>query len=44
MMSDCQKAFQAMHNMQLPRLRPFQSMQLKEEMQRLTERILDRKK
>jgi hypothetical protein len=41
LMSDCQKAFQALHGLKLPRLRTFQNLQLKGELQRLTERMLD---
>ena len=41
MISDCRKAFQALRQLQVPRLRPFQSMKLKDEMQRLTQRMLE---
>jgi hypothetical protein len=41
LMSDCQKAFQALRGLKLPRLRTFQNLQLKGELQRLTERMLD---
>lgn len=41
LMSDCQKAFQALRGLKLPRLRTFQNVQLKGELQRLTERMLD---
>lgn len=42
LMSDCQKAFRALRKLGLPRLRTFQNLQLKAEMQRLAERMLDR--
>ena len=42
LMSDCEKAFHALRQLRLPRLRTFQNIQLKTEMQRLTERMLDR--
>jgi hypothetical protein len=43
LMSDCEKAFHALRQLQLPRLRTFQNLELKTEMQRLTELMLDRK-
>jgi hypothetical protein len=42
LMSDCRKAFQALRRLRLPKLRTFQNLQLKSEMQRLAERMLDR--
>jgi hypothetical protein len=39
LMSDCRKAFQALRQLRLPRLRTFQNLQLKSEMQRLAERM-----
>jgi hypothetical protein len=42
LMSDCEKAFHALRQLRLPRLRTFQNLQLKKEMQRLAERMLDR--
>ena len=42
LMSDCRKAFQALRQLRLPRLRTFQNVQLKAEMQRLAERMHDR--
>ncbi len=42
LMSDCRKAFQALRQLRLPRLRTFQNLQLKSEMQRLAERMHDR--
>ena len=42
LMSDCEKAFHALRQLRLPRLRTFQNLQLKTEIQRLTERMLDR--
>jgi hypothetical protein len=41
LMSDCRKAFHALRQLRLPRLRTFQNLQLKSEMQRLAERMLD---
>jgi hypothetical protein len=42
LMSDCQAAFRALRNLQIPQLRPFQNLELKDEMQRLAERVLDK--
>ena len=42
LMSDCEKAFHALRQLRLPRLRTFQNLQLKTEMQRLAERMRDR--
>jgi hypothetical protein len=42
LMSDCEKAFHALRQLRLPRLRTFQNRQLKTEIQRLRERMLDR--
>lgn len=42
LMSDCEKAFHALRQLRLPRLRTFQNLQLKTEIQRLRERMLDR--
>lgn len=42
LMSDCRTAFQALRQLRLPRLRTFQNLQLKSEMQRLAERMRDR--
>jgi hypothetical protein len=42
LMSDCQAAFRALRNLQVPQLRPFQNLELKDEMQRLAERMLDK--
>ena len=39
LMSDCRKAFTALRQLRLPRLRTFQNLQLKSEMQRLAERM-----
>lgn len=39
LMSDCREAFRALRQLRLPRLRTFQNLQLKGEMQRLTERL-----
>jgi SMC interacting uncharacterized protein involved in chromosome segregation len=39
LMSDCREAFRALRQLHLPRLRTFQSLQLKGEIQRLTERL-----
>jgi hypothetical protein len=39
LMSDCRKAFTALRELRLPRLRTFQNLQLKSEMQRLAERM-----
>jgi hypothetical protein len=44
LMSDCRKAFTALRQLRLPRLRTFQNLQLKSEMQRLAERLHDREK
>ena len=41
LMSDCAKAFHALRQLRLPKLRTFQNVQLKAEMQRLAERMLD---
>jgi hypothetical protein len=41
LMSDCHKAFRALRQLQLPRLRPFQNLQLKDELRRLSERMID---
>jgi hypothetical protein len=41
LMSDSEKAFHALRQLRLPRLRTFQNLQLKTEIQRLTERMLD---
>jgi len=40
LMSDCQAAFRALRNLKVPELRPFQNLELKDEMQRLAERML----
>ena len=40
--SDCQAAFRALRQLRLPRLRPFQNVALKEELQRLAEHILNK--
>jgi hypothetical protein len=40
LMNDCQKEFQALRDLQVPRLRPFQNLQLKAELQRLSERMI----
>ncbi len=40
LMSDCQNAFRALRQLQLPPLRTFQNLRLKEELQRLTDRML----
>jgi hypothetical protein len=37
---DCQKAFQALRQLHVPSMRPFQNLQLKEEMQHLAERMI----
>jgi hypothetical protein len=42
LMRDCEQAFHALRQLRLPRLRTFQNLQLKTEIQRLTERMLDR--
>jgi hypothetical protein len=42
LMKDCEKAFLALRQLRLPKLRTFQNLQLKTEMQRLTDRMLDR--
>jgi hypothetical protein len=42
LMSDCRTAFQALRQLRLPRLRTFQNLQLKSEMQRLAARMRDR--
>jgi len=39
LMSDCRKAFQALRQLRLPLLRTFQNLQLKGELQRLSERL-----
>ena len=39
LMGDCRKAFEAINQLQMPHLRPFQNLQLKEEMQRLAQRM-----
>jgi hypothetical protein len=38
-MSDCRRAFSALRQLRLPRLRTFQNLQLKGELQRLAERM-----
>jgi hypothetical protein len=42
LMSDCRKAFTALRQLRLPRLRTFQNVQLKSEMQKLAQRLHDR--
>lgn len=42
LMSDCQAAFRALRDLQVPQLRPFKNLELKAEMQRLAERMLDK--
>jgi hypothetical protein len=42
LMSDSQKAFTALRELRMPKLRTFQNLHLKSEMQRLAERMLDR--
>ena len=42
LLGDCEKAFHALRRLRLPRLRTFQNLNLKAEMQRLAERMLDR--
>ena len=37
---DCQREFQALRQLQIPHMRPFQNLRLKEEMQRLAERMI----
>ncbi len=39
LMSNCRQAFGALRQLRLPRLRTFQNLQLKGELQRLTERL-----
>jgi hypothetical protein len=41
-MSDCQTAFRALRQLRLPRLRPFQNLELKEELQSLAEHLLNK--
>src|ERR1039457_4918693 len=42
LMSDCQTAFRALRQLRLPRLRPFQNLELKEELQSLAEHLLNK--
>jgi hypothetical protein len=42
LMSDCQTAFRALRQLRLPRLRSFQNVELKAELQRLAEHVLDK--
>jgi hypothetical protein len=44
LMSDCREAFRALRQLRLPRLRTFQNLQLKGEMQRLTKRLREGEK
>jgi uncharacterized protein YukE len=44
LMSDCREAFGALRQLRLPRLRTFQNLQLKGELQRLTERMREGEK
>lgn len=41
LITDCQSAFRALRELQVPRLRPFQNVALKDELQRLAERMLN---
>jgi hypothetical protein len=41
-MSDCHAAFRALRDLQIPQLQPFQNLELKDEIQRLAERMLDK--
>jgi len=42
LMSDCEKAYHPLRQLRLPKLRTFQNVQLKAEIQRLAQRMLDR--
>ncbi len=42
LMRDCQVAFKALRELRVPRLRPFQNIELKDELQRLAEHMLNR--
>jgi hypothetical protein len=44
LMGDCRQAFSALRQLRLPRLRTFQNLQLKGEIQRLTERLREGEK
>jgi uncharacterized protein YlaI len=44
LMNDCRMAFRALRQLRLPRLRTFQNLQLKGEMERLTERLREGEK
>jgi hypothetical protein len=44
MIGDCQRAFQSLCDLKVPRLRPFENVQLKDEMQRLAENMLQKAK
>jgi len=40
---NCQKAFKSLRHLKVPPLRPFQNLQLKQELQLLTERLAESK-